>query len=148
MTLESERAVRATLAVSLDFRSARHGIVVARLAELSSSTTAVEEGDRATEVALPVTVLVAMLLAHLLTIAKLFIRARLAHELFFLHLALSLHRLAAVLHAAEVGLRALEALVKCAVMHRETSDIIEIDVSLGDYSSISVISLLDGLLGR
>ena len=64
--LQAKWAVLTTRALGLHFGTAIHGIIVAGSAEFSSASTAEEQGNRAAVHAFPVTVLVAMLLAHLL----------------------------------------------------------------------------------
>ena len=68
--LQAKWAVRAASAVGLNpVLTAIHGIIVAGSAELHSTSGTVEQGDRAAVHALPVTVLVAMFLAHFLAVA-------------------------------------------------------------------------------
>ena len=83
-----------------------------------------------------------MLLAHLLAVAELLIPAVLAHQVLLLHFAFRLHGLAAVLHAAEVRLLALEALVVSTIVHSEALKVIKVDVALFDDAARPVIALL------
>ena len=61
-----------------------------------------------------------------------------------LHSVFSLHGLAAVLHAAEVGLLALVAEVEGAVVLGEASQVVEVDVAFGDDASLPVVALFNG----
>ena len=61
-----------------------------------------------------------------------------------LHLALGLHGLAAVLHAAKVGLLALEAEIEGAVVHGEADQVVEVDVALGDDAALPIVALFNG----
>ena len=82
-----------------------------------------------------------MLLAHLLAVAELLIPAIFAHQVLLLHFAFRLHGLAAVLHTAEVGLLALEALVVSTIVHGEALQVIKVDVTLFDNATRPVIAL-------
>ena len=60
-----------------------------------------------------------------------------------LHSVLSLHGLAAVLHAAEVGLLALRAEIICAIVLGKPSQIVEVDIAFGDHAALFVIALFN-----
>ena len=85
-------------------------------------TSAAEEHSHgAAPHAFPVNELVSVLLAELFAVAKLFHRALFAHEVLWGEV-IGIFRfqcLGTVLHATEVRLLALEALVECAGVHGE-----------------------------
>ena len=87
-----------------------------------------------------------MLVAHRFTEAKLLGHALFTEQIFFLQRIFRLHRLHAILHSPEVRLLALDALVECAIVHGEASQVVIIDVTFCDNSTCFVIAFFAGHL--
>ena len=94
--------------------------------------------------AFPVNELVSVLLAELFAVAKLLHRTFFAHEVFRLEIIriLRFHSLGTVLHAAKVGILALEALVECALVQGVLGQFAIVDIAFGHDSTLSVVALL------
>ena len=120
-----------------------HGIIVAGSTEFESTSTTVEQGNRAAIHAFPVTKLVAVLLASLFAEPKFLICAWIAQKILLRPCALGLQSLGAVFHTAEVGLLALRAEIICAIVLGKSSQIVEVDIAFGDHAALFVIALFN-----
>jgi len=106
---DPERALEPTCTLRFDVLSLLHDVVEAGLARQPLTVVADVECDRAAIIALKVSELVAMDLTDFLAVSEFLLCALLAHEaLQFLVLA---QRTIVIVHASQVNLRTLEAIV-------------------------------------
>jgi len=119
-----------------------HDVVVAGSAKVVASFAADEKSDRAAVHAFEVNELIAMLNTHVLSKSECLPSARFAKKVFSPCLILSRHCLLAVLHATEVGLFAVKAIVECAKVHGKLLKFTVVEVTWGGYSATCLVAFL------
>ena len=109
-------------------------------AECIVTSPAKEDSHVAASHAFPVNEFVSVLLAERFSVTKLFHSTLLAQEAFWVEIIriFRFQSLGTVLHAAEVRLFALEALVECALMQGELSKFSVVDIAFSHDSTFSV----------
>jgi len=119
-----------------------HYIVVAGSAKVVASFAADKKSDRAAVHAFEVYELIAMLNTHVLSKSECLPSAWFAKKVFSPRLILSRHCLLAVLHATEVGLLAVKAIVESAKVHCKLLKFTVVEVTWGGYTATRLIAFL------
>jgi hypothetical protein len=116
---------------------------MARSTESGLTSSTKEDSHGAAPHALPVNKIVAVLLANFLSVTHFHNRTFLAMEVLCLVRVLRFHCLSTVLHATEVWLQALGALIECALMQGELGQFSIINVTFCYHSSLLVKAFLN-----
>ena len=143
---DSERAAFSPSTLTLWVESASHGVIVAGGTEHARAASACDEGDRATEHALPINELISMRCAHILALSQLEDNALFATQVLLAEILLRVHSMLGILHATKVWLLAPDALVEGGVVDCEFFQLAIVFVTRCHDSTLLVISFFSGHL--
>jgi len=139
-----KRALVTTRAFRRGVETTCHSVIVARRAIVAGAAGTDKECDGAAVHTFPVNKLVTMRLTHLLAPVERLGRAFLAQKILLLELLFRLHSLHAIHHTSKVGALTIKALEEGAVVESEVSQLIVVDVALGNDSTRFVVAFLNG----